>query len=263
MQFIFTMNFSEIIIIYLALGSPFAVYFFLQNRNRFKTGQLWVKTILNFLFWIPFAFGLLWEYLKLKGSSAGNFNFFDESGSIKDELSQIQRKIESLISETDRKQSIFEIREILDRYIGLSLEVKSTSSFSEQTENDFFKIVDSPNRETASICNQRRNLKRLFFHHKLAANDFFNLVIELNATGKISQTLYLYLLELVLSVQDAEMQKKIKNLCKAEKQTSDNIFVSESERNLWITDQPKPLKNNQLSMSFQTVKAATNLSTKD
>lgn len=257
------MNLSEIIIIYLALGSPFAVYFFLQNRSRLKSRQLWLKTILNFLFWIPSACKILREYLSSNYSSAGNFDFFDELSSSKDKLSLLQRKIEKSISETDRKTSIFEIREIFDRYIGLSLELKSTSEFSNQTENEFFKLVNAKGSEIASICNQRRNLKRLSFHHKLAANDFFNLIAELNIKGKISQNLYFHLLELALTLQDAEMQKKIKKLCEAEKQTSDSIFVRESEKNLWITDQPKPLKNNQLSMSLQTVKAATNLSTKD
>lgn len=257
------MNLSEIIIIYLALGSPFAVYFFLQNRSRLKSRQLWLKTILNFLFWIPSAFKILREYLSLNYSSADNFDFFDELSLNKDKLSLLQRKIEKLISEIDRKTSIFEIREILDRYIGLSLEVKNTSEFTQQPDNDFFKIVNANDWEIASICNQRRNLKRLSFHHKLAANDFFNLIAELNVNGKLSQNLYFYLLELALTLQDAEMQKKIKKLCGAEKQTSDNIFVNESERNIWITDQPKLLKNNRLSMSLQRVKVATNLSTKD
>lgn len=263
MQFISAMNLSEIIIIYLALGSPLAVYFFLQNRNRLKSRQLWLKTILNFLFWIPFAFKILREYLRSNYSPIDNFDFFDELSSSKDKLSLLQRKIEKFISETDGKISIFEIREILDRYIGLSLEVRSTSNSSNQRENEFFKIVNAKDWQIASICNQRRNLKRLLFHHKLAANDFFNLIVEVNVRGKLSQNLYIHLLELTQSLLDVEMQKKIKKLCETEKQTSDNIFVNESEKNLWITDQPKPLKNNQLSMSFQTVKAATNLSTKD
>ena len=257
------MNLSEIIIIYLALGSPFAVYFFLQNRSRLKSRQLWLKTILNFLFWIPSAFKILREYLRSNYSSVGNFDFFDELSSSKDKLSLLQRKIEKLISENDLKISIFEIREILDRYIGLSLEAKRTAEFSKQPDDEFFKIVNAKDWEIASICNQRRNLKRLSFHHKLAANDFLNLIAGLNVKGKLPQNLYFHLLELTLTLQDFEMQKKIKKLCAAEKQTSDNIFVNESERNVWITDQPKPLKNNRLSISLQRVKVATNLSTKD
>lgn len=263
MQFIFAMNLSEIIIIYLALGSPLAVYFFLQNRTRLKSRQLWLKTILNFLFWIPSAFEILREYSKSNYSSVDNIEFFEESEAERNKLSLLQRKIENFISGIDRKTSIFEIREILDRYIGLSLELKNISEFSDQTEDELFRLVNNKDWEIASICNQRRNLKRLSFHHKLAASDFFNLIAELKVRGNLSQNFYSHLSELTQTLQDVEMQKEIKKLSEAEKQTSDNIFVNESERNLWITDQPKPLKNNQLSMSFQTVKAATNLSTKD
>lgn len=257
------MNFSEFIIIYLSLGAPLAVYYFLQNRNRLDSRQLWLKTILNFVFWIPSAIRIFGAYLKSARSSVNNFDFSAESDSANAKLTVLQRRIENSFIQTDPESSLFEIREILDRYAGLTLEVENLAKYSNHIENEFFKIANKKDSEIASICNQRRNLKRLLFHQKLAANDFLELISGLHSHYTLSKNFCSQVLEFSDALGDFEMKKEIKKMFAAGKQTSEKIFVSKTEKDLWITDQPKPLKTKPLSMSFQTMKATTNLSTKD
>lgn len=212
---------------------------------------------------MPFAIQILRNFLSSNGSSIVKFDFLSETDSRKDGFSLLQRSIENEIIKADFNLSIFEVREIIDRYAGLTLEIEDVSNQTKQTENDFFKIADSNNSEIASICNQRRNLKRLSYHQKLAADDFFELILEISIKGNFPQNLYLQLLEFTTTLKDFSMQKEIKKIFDRNTQTTDIIFVNESERNLWKTDQPNSLKNKPLSVSFQTMKATTNLSTKD
>ena len=53
------MNWNDLIIIYLACGAPFAVYYYLQNRNLNEKNYLYLKTLFRFLVWIPDAFRLV------------------------------------------------------------------------------------------------------------------------------------------------------------------------------------------------------------
>src|SRR5688572_2946946 len=53
------MNPNDFLIIYLACGAPFGVYYFFDKRNALPSNRLWLKTFLMVFFWIPFALKML------------------------------------------------------------------------------------------------------------------------------------------------------------------------------------------------------------
>lgn len=263
LQIYFVMTYYEFLIVYLACGAPFAVYFYLQNRDRLETGQFWLKTILAFIFWIPISIQLFQNYFKSKKFSRIQFDSAGGSDSIESELFSLQRNLESLILKSKFELSLFEIREIFDRYVGLTIELSDANQQTAIPENEIFTITKVQNPEIASLCNQRRNLKRLSFHHKLASNDFSDLIAELHRQKKFSQEMCSLLLEFVLLVNDTEMQVEIEKLFTQIKQTSEDKFVNETEGKIWIPDQPRQLQTNPVTMSFQGMKVSKTLSSND
>lgn len=256
------MSFTDFLFIYLSIGAPLAVYFFLQNKNRLNSRQLWLKTILEFIFWIPYAFRLFKNYLR-KAHSETAFAAIEISDSPGKKLLELQRKLENSITETGSDLTLFEIREIFDRYTGLTLELKDADNFEPRHANEIFNISANKNSEIASLCNQRRNLKRLSFHQKLASNDFVDLISDIYYQGKLTQTLYSRVLEITGLLKDSEMQNEIEKMFAREMQTSEDFSVIESEKDLWKTEQVKPLETAAISMSFPTMKTTTNLRSKD
>ncbi|HQU82816.1 MAG TPA: hypothetical protein PKY59_06815 [Pyrinomonadaceae bacterium] len=151
----------------------------------------------------------------------------------------------------------------MDRYAGLTLETKASAYNDSKYSNEFFDISENKNSEIASICEQRRNLKRLSFHQKLAANEFTELISDIFYRNQLSQNLYSQFLEFAFLIKDFEMQTEIKKLFSQELQTIDVLTVKQRENDLWNTEQPNPLKTATLSMSFPSMKATTSLRSKD
>src|SRR5688572_11288031 len=120
------MNLRDLLIIYLACGAPFGVYYFLQNRNRIETKFLWLKSLLRFVVWIPFAFRMIARNSFLTKLYNDSFDKLTETD-LKTELEieEIKKSLERMVSAAAALPfSIYEFREAFDRYVGLSAEVR-------------------------------------------------------------------------------------------------------------------------------------------
>ena len=169
------MTIPDILIIYFSFGAPFAVYHFIQNRQTSKL-RLAFGTAFHFLFWMPLVvrFGLA---LILESTRINDFAKADDSDA---ELEKDIRKSQSDIADRfrlgARHISIHEFREILDRYVGLSLLVKHPVSGMAEPHHEFFAIANRKNIELAFICFERRNRARLLRHHIDARADFLKVI---------------------------------------------------------------------------------------
>lgn len=159
------MTWIEFLIIYLACGSPFAVYRAMQIERAVSFGDL-AGLLIAFLAWPVFALRIL-------------FGEFSKSGD-GDDLSRAIRlartEIEEAAFPTRAVKPLVEFREVFDRYTGLALAVRSDGGPS----RELFEISGHARPEVAARIAGRRNREKLLFHHTSARNEFVDLMAGLS-----------------------------------------------------------------------------------
>lgn len=259
------MNLRDLLIIYLACGAPFGVYYFLQNRNRTETKILWLKSLLRFVVWIPFAFRMVARTSFLTNLYNNGFAKSSESDlKTEMEIEEIKKTFERNLSEAAPGLSIYEFREAFDRYAGLSIEVKNDNRDISPAEAELFRITNHSNKKLAEICLNRRNRKRLSFHQKIARRDFFELCKKLFDNSAEPQTLIAKADRLSVLLDDFEARRLFENLSHETLQFQENQNVINPEKEIWNSEKHKPPTDTKISTNLQALTAAAaNLSNKD
>lgn len=250
------MNLTDYLIIYLACGAPFGVYYFLQNRTKSVSSKLWLNTLITFAFWIPLAVRLLRENRILNNSV--NAEAIQET-----RLNLIQKQLEKCLQESSLKISIYEFRETIDRYIGLTLANQNNGEKISVTEKEIFRISENENVELAAICLYRRNQKRLSFHQTGARQDFLHIINKLSQFSERKEIIGNLAVEFVKILNDLEARNELEKMFMETSQTDKYFAVKQLEKDLWNKEIHKPLPTNPISTRFQTMTATTNLRSKD
>ncbi len=172
------MNSFDFLIIYLTCGAPLGVFYFLQNRKEQNGIRLWLKTFFTFIFWLPFGFRLLLQN-KVNKKLFTNIKIFSKSQKAETEIFLFQKQLEEILQKSNLQISIFELREVIERYVGLTLAKDCENAKTTETEKEVFQIANSRNVEIGAICLNRRNLKRLTLHQIQARQDFFQVISQL------------------------------------------------------------------------------------
>lgn len=259
-QSAFVMNAIDFFIIYLACGAPFGVYYFLQNRNRFDSRLLWLETLLNFVFWIPAAFLFLSRSAGLKTRS----NVSETAGDAKrNNLQSIQKQIEENFSESDLKISIYEFRETIERYVGLTLANQTNAAESRAGGEDFFRAAQTTNIELGAICLNRRNRNRLLLHQTEARNDFLYLINQLLKLSSDKKSLEQSAIKLVEVLEDRTTQNELEKLFARLQPIGKRLNAPKTENQLWKPEAPKPLLAQPAAYHSPALKAMLNLRSKD
>ncbi|HEY8560808.1 MAG TPA: hypothetical protein VIL74_10575 [Pyrinomonadaceae bacterium] len=256
------MNLRDIFIIYLACGAPFAVAYFLQNRNRAAAKFLWLKTLFRFVFWVPFAVQKVVRTGLLTNLYHHAFALAPETDANEArEIDEIRRFFERKLP--SRAFSIYELRETFERYVGLSLEVRSDASEIAPSENEIYRITNHANKKLAAVCLNRRNRKRLSFHQNLARRDFFEILGKFVDRSESARDIFERAARLAVLVGDAEAERAIAELAAESTQIADRISVKNTGKEIWMPDQHKPLSDSTISTNLQVLTATANLSNKD
>jgi hypothetical protein len=255
----------DLIIIYLACGAPFGVYYFLQQRNLRETNYLWLKSLIRFVCWIPFACRMVARKSLFTNLYNNTFDKHSISDAKKEvEIAAIQKCFENTLREYGINLSIYEFREIFERYVGLTLEIKSETTENTVQEKEIFRITNHNNKKLAEICLHRRNRKRLFFHQNLARRDFFEVLEQLREVSEtIPQSFFKEAAKLVNLLDDSEARNLLEKLSKNTLQTRKASNVSNLENELWNSGKQKPLQDKIISTNMQVLTATAQLSPKD
>ncbi|HEY0426203.1 MAG TPA: hypothetical protein VGC76_00225 [Pyrinomonadaceae bacterium] len=260
------MNLYDFLIIYLACGAPFGVYYFLQNRKMHEFEYLRLKSILNFLFWLPSAVRLLRKNGDLQNFFRNNFGG-ERSLDAKTEknICLAQKRLEKIFLESRAKLSIYEFREIINRYVGLTVtsQFEHKTAQTARTKNDLFQISGHKNNSLAAVCLERRNRKRLLFHQRQARVDFLKVLAELFDSGSDRENLETAAIEFATLLNDAEALGALEKLFKREAQTGETANVKNAETEIWKTEARKPLLVTPNSTRLKALTAAMNLRAKD
>lgn len=163
------MKLTDLIIIYLACGSPFGVYQITTRKP--KSSRDFAILFISFLLWPVFAFTLLIERVR-------NSDLHDRFNA-KKKLEEIRIGFERIALSDSPMSSLFEFREIYSRYTGLAeaAAAKLPTKFS----SEIFEVTGHPNNDLASRCLARKNVRKTASHHQQAKDDFLNILSGFDA----------------------------------------------------------------------------------
>ncbi len=258
------MNLIDFIIIYLACGAPFGVYYFLQSRNETESPVIWLKIFLTFFFWIPFAFLLVRQFLVSNKNLQSNY-YLTPAFEARDEgnIYLIQKEIEKKFSESRLEFSLFEFRETLERYVGLTLANQETFTKVSEQEKEIFRIAENSNIELAANCLHRRNRKLLAFHQTEARQDFLQLIRKLSGSMTDKKNLENLAIDFVRLLKDKQALNSLEKIFATNLQTDILPSVLHGEKDLWNPQEHKLLRAQPNSTHFQAIRATTALRRKD
>lgn len=261
-----SVNIFDAIIIYLACGAPFGVYYFLHNRERMQAGHLTLKTVLDWVTWPSSAVKMIGGSSLFSQSAGSNFDALPELDAATDEkVLEIQKSLERTFFDGPASApiSIYMFREVFDRYTGLSAARREGGSASRVPEAEIFRVADHRNIELASICLNRRNRSLLVTHHNQAREDFIDTLDRL--AGSISQRTDTWILinELAVILDDIEAIALIDKIFTGAPQIKRSGRVKEKGEVLWKPGQLKQSRSAQPPLNLQPVPATMKLAKED
>ncbi len=260
-HFLATMKFSDLIIIYLACGSPFGVYYFFNSRNFEKFS--WLKAILLVFVWIPYALGLLHRYITEKLIAKVPASAFEFDTDKKISLVKLQRKFEDFLPADKAIISRFELRETIERYSELT-QIKAKSHGPPAThEYEIFKINGNKNVEISALCLNRRNRRRLLFHQKTAREDFLKALKLLTKANFDPEKLKELSQKFVEMLNDEMARTAVIEMFSSLLQNAEESSVRNLEKELWKALEQKHTNENQILIPMQTLTVTANAQEKD
>ncbi|HLM02481.1 MAG TPA: hypothetical protein VK400_15625 [Pyrinomonadaceae bacterium] len=148
-----------------------------------------------------------------KKPAASKFDAFDNSdadgAALRKKLDEIEKRMLQILSAGKDAVSVFELREVIQRYAGLTLAAGQRDEIGEN-EREVFRIVDHQNAELGAKCLHRRNRLRLGFHQRLASRDFLRMLAKFSFFE--AEKLRALALEFATLLDDGETRRAIENL---------------------------------------------------
>lgn len=175
------MQWTDLLIIYLACGAPFGAYYAFTSREHSRNYWFYLKLAVNFIVWPQYA-------VRLSGRRAVVRKLFDsrfDPRVVRDfernvKINDIRRSLEIAGAATDPEFGLFSFRESFDRYVGLSLEISEDSGDLVSATGEFAEISGKGRHEIAERCLQRRNLRNLVRHRDQARIELLLLIDRMN-----------------------------------------------------------------------------------
>ena len=185
------MKLTDLLIIYFAAGAPFGVYQFTTVQHPLDA-KAWLQIFFRICFWPLFAVLGLIDWFAKGDPSAGSH--------LDQHIDRIRIEIEDLVLANESISSIFDFREILQRYAGLS---EATNVAVSSSVNEVFDLSGSENKQLASACLARKNHRKLSFHQSLARSQFVDMISEFADASNDRTSVLELAIELANDVQDA------------------------------------------------------------
>ena len=224
------MTISDYMIIYLSAGAPFAVLAFLQMPDAPIVRRI-VTAAAVMLAWPAAA--AIWMVRRFRGlEHPFGFELVDKSRDGK--IHGIANSLERSVLSNGSVVSLYEWREIYERYTGLSLAVAEADGNSE--DNELFEVAGNKNGKLGTVCLNRRNRNRLIFHHTQARNDFLDALIRAKCDGDALGLA----LELAALLDDADAAADLKSMRGPLEQNPGRTPVIDMEQDIWNPPTPKP-----------------------
>ena len=224
------MTWFEALIIYLAAGAPFGVHHFFAIRGEKMLTRI-ATSLLHFVLWVPFA------------SIAAVEHFRPHTV-----VEKLQKEIATLQLDIEKADigsvSIFEMRRVIERYVGLRFLTHSSITNSEKDDLTIFTLACHPNPELAITCLNRRNRQRIICHQTDAARDLALLTTKLSAESSEPLKVTGIISRIALLLDDSRTITELQRPANVKGK-------EESEATPW-TEIPKPPTNSQATTDLPT-----------
>lgn len=247
------MNLTELTIFYLACGAPFGVYYYYQVREFEKPNKLIAYSLLITLFWFIYAIKLLHQFVtkRLLFTEFVETKFSDSI--FKTKITEFEKKFSQILLEEKINISIFEFRETMERYAGLTREIYFSNS---ENESELYLITNHENKNLATKCLERRNRSRLLAHQTAARLDFFKLIKFIKTDCSDKEKVRLLAFGFVKLISDDEAQSELHKVFQNTTQSEHSFNVNEMEKEVWNPIAPKPLQSPKKALNFKTLPTA-------
>ncbi|HKP69713.1 MAG TPA: hypothetical protein VJV05_10555 [Pyrinomonadaceae bacterium] len=176
------MPISEILIVYFAFGAPLAVYRFLETRKVSRQRRI-LESLATFVFWIPFAVKLSYRHLT---NASSDTEFVSPRAKKYDSVTNKREEaLESAMIASGCRLSRHDLREIIERYVGLSNAAATSSDSAVPGDKivNFLGVAGRPN-DLGARCLARRERTRLERHLDASRESFLSLFGNLSSNGK-------------------------------------------------------------------------------
>ncbi len=161
-------------------------------------------------------------------------------------ISQHQKWLENFLYASNLEISIYEFREIIERFIGLTLAIQNEGEIINQTEGNIFRAANCEKIELSAKCLNRRNRKRLFYHQNLARQDFLHLIARLFAFRSNQKELKVLAIEFVSLLNEQKAKAALEQFFIETLPTEKNFPLKNQEKDLWNKEVRKPMPAEQI-----------------
>lgn len=193
------MSLTDLIIIYLACGSPFGVYQITTSDKAVNSISV-LLTGVRILVWPIFATLMLIDWLANRSSP----------GSEERQIDAIGLELEQLIFDDCPASFIFDFREVLKRYAGLAKAARQ--GVHSDAGGEFHDLSGNGHRELAAACLARKNQRKLLFQLSLVRREFVEVLSELLPNGSRRAQILELALELTKQVGDPVTSSELMRL---------------------------------------------------
>lgn len=259
------MNFIDFLIIYFAVGAPLGVYYFFQKTDDRNSRIYLLRVFFAFVFWIPAAIQLFLQKIESKAFFKNKFekNSFSDARRVEN-LNECQKKLEELFFNCRPEISLFDLRETIERFVGLTVSSQNVGNKPNAAEENILRAANSANISISAECLRRRNLNRLFYHQKLARQDFLQLISKILAFPSIQKELKAASFEFAELLNDEQTKTALVQMFEKNSQIESYYASKYSEKDLWNSKQPELAPpSRQISLRIQTMIAPARSRSKD
>ena len=182
------MRLIDLLIIYLALGAPFAVSLFLRDR-ALTIGKRTLTFLSGLLAWPVMVIAILYRLTSPK--KIGSERSAD--------LLRLRYELEQVCLNYCSTANAFTLRDALEKYIGISTAAAQESS---DTVAEIFSQSEHPQPAMATRCLTRVNRRKLKFHQESARSELITAVFQPGIVGETKTRMFSLLSRLASAVED-------------------------------------------------------------
>jgi hypothetical protein len=167
------MKFSEILIVYLACGSPFAVnyLFAVSQKSAIYTS---LSTAMVLCLWPA---RLVTHLIRVTERAFVSDDYSHDTGELdstsRSKVYELRSTLERMLFPNGRSSDRLQFREMVERYCGLAFAKSEFDRPHSVERNELAWIAHHPNPRLAEICINRRNEKRIRAHFAASSEDLF------------------------------------------------------------------------------------------
>lgn len=254
------MDLLDISVIYLALGAPFGVRFYLVSETGGPVVLL--RSVIVAAVWILYIPGFLHNLVTAGLRVPVRSGRTIPGKEIHTRVKPVSRKIEAISAGVSDAPGIFTVREVIERHAGIAALAESASR-DVLSGVELFRIAGHPDPELGALCTQRHNGSTLNRHRTEAARDLVRLFEILAGRCQDPKELAFLFSQLFDLAGNSAAASDIRKKGRAAEVKQERRQKEKREREIWNSAKPKAQSMMEYPMAFEKISVTSKLPSKD